>query len=292
MMATRTIAPAKINWTLEVLRRRGDGYHEVRSVMQTIDLHDDVRTEPAGSLTLHIEGPHTASDDDHTLAAARLLGEAAGRAPATAIAVRKRIPVGAGLGGGSSDAAAVLRALDRMWGLDIETERLARMAAAIGSDAPFFVYGGTALAEGRGERVTPLPEIARKWLLLVVPPLVLPNKTRRMYHALRPRDFSDGSHTRALADHIRGGKAPDDDDLYNAFEGAALESFAGLASYRESLLRAGARRVHLAGSGPALFAVFASEDSVREVAARLEAADASVLVASTLAAGEATAVEG
>ncbi len=291
-MAARTIAPAKINWTLEVLRHRGDGYHEVRSVMQTIDLHDDIGTEPATSLTLHIEGPHTASDDDHTLAAARLLGDAVGRAPAAAIAVRKRIPVGAGMGGGSSDAAAVLRALDRMWGLAIETERLARMAVAIGSDAPFFVYGGTALAEGRGEHVTPLPDVPPRWLLLVVPPLVMPNKTRRMYHALIPRDFSDGSRTRALADHIRRGKAPDDDDLYNAFEVAALRTFAGLASYRESLLQAGARRVHLAGSGPAMFAVFESEASAREVAGRLEAADANVLVASTLTAGEATAVEG
>ncbi len=104
----------------------------------------------------------------------------------------------AGLGGGSSDAAAALRGLDELWRLGRGDARLAEMGTEIGSDVAFFVHGGTALAEGRGERVTPLPDISPVWLVLLVPHFRLPAKTRRMYDALTPADFSDGSRTEAL----------------------------------------------------------------------------------------------
>ena len=287
----RLIAPAKVNWTLEVLGRRDDGYHEVRTVMQTIDLCDELELGPAGALALSVEGSHLPAEDDLALRAARLLAEAAGRRPEVAISLRKRIPSAAGLGGGSSDAAAVLRGLDRLWGLGLGPERLAELGARLGSDVPFFVHGGTALAEGRGERITPLPEAPEVWMVLVAPPFKLPDKTRRMYGALTPADFRDGARTSALANRLRQGGPIDDEWLHNAFERAAYQTFEGLAAYRDALLAAGARRAHLAGSGPALFALAADEAEARAIAKRLQPSDATAFVARTLTAGEALRVE-
>lgn len=287
----RTIAPAKINWTLEVLGKRPDGYHEIRSVMQTIDLCDEITLEVADALSLDMTGAHSASDDDHTLAAARLLGRATGKDLPARIHAGKRIPVGAGLGGGSSDAAAVLRGLDRLWELGLHREGLAPVAGEIGADVTFFLSGGTALAEGRGERITPLPDAPFAWLIVVAPPIRIPEKTKRMYEALRATDFSDGRRTEALAERLRQGERVRGEDLFNAFERVAYETFAGLASHRDKLRDAGAKRVQVAGAGPAVFAVSDSREEADGVAGGLAGSEARVFVARTLGAAEATRVE-
>ncbi len=292
MTGVRLPAPAKVNWTLEVLGRRPDGYHEVRTVLQTIDLCDEVRLEPADALRLDVRGPHEPAEDDLALRAARLLAEASGRAPAVSTSLTKRIPAAAGLGGGSSDAAAVLRGLDLLWHLRMGPERLAGLAAHLGSDVPFFLCGGTALAVGRGERMTPLPDVPRAWLVLLVPPFTLPGKTRRMYEALRTADFSDGAPTAALVSRIEAGEPIDSGRLFNAFERAAFALFEELGAYRDALLEAGAERVHLAGSGPALFALAGGEAEARVVGERLKAEGGRVFVARTLTAAEALAAEG
>ena len=204
----------------------------------------------------------------------------------------KRIPVSAGLGGGSSDAAAALRGLNEFWRLGYGDARLAEMAGEIGSDVAFFVYGGTALAEGRGERVTPLQDIPPVWLVLLAPPLRLPEKTRRMYDALAPADFSDGSRTEALLRRLQGGLPIADSDLHNVFERAAYEVFGGLDAYRDALLAAGARRAHLAGSGPALFALGPDEATARAVHDRLKPPGGQKMLVRTLTATEARAMEG
>ncbi|HEU4759755.1 MAG TPA: 4-(cytidine 5'-diphospho)-2-C-methyl-D-erythritol kinase [Dehalococcoidia bacterium] len=291
MSDLRVMAPAKINWTLEVLGPRRDGFHEVRTVLQTIDLCDEVRLAPAEALSLSVEGPHEAREDDLALRAAALLAEAAGRAPSASIRLAKRIPAAAGLGGGSSDAAAVLRGLDRLWGPGLGHERLAELAATLGSDVPFFVYGGTALAEGRGERVTPLPDVPPVWLIVLVPPFTLPEKTRRLYQALTAADFSDGARTAALARRIEAGEAIDGECLHNAFEPAAFATFPELGAYRDALLAAGARRVRVAGSGPALFVVAPTEAEARALHERLRAPGGVAFAARTLTAAEAVAVE-
>ena len=294
----RLYAPAKINWTLEVLGRREDGYHEVRTVMQTLDLCDTVDTVLSREFKLEVEGPHEPSEDDLVLRAAAFLGEGGGRG--ARIRVGKRIPVAAGLGGGSSDAAAALRGLNELWELGRSEARLAEIGARLGSDVAFFLHGGTALAEGRGERVTPLPDPPPTWLVLLAPPFTLPEKTTRMYAALTPADFSDGSRTDALVGRIREGRAVDGGGLRNVFERAAYEAFEGLHAYRDALLAAGARRVHLAGSGPALFALGPGEEEARAVHERLRPpggqaprrAPVWALVARTLTAAEALRREG
>jgi 4-diphosphocytidyl-2-C-methyl-D-erythritol kinase len=264
----RLYAPAKINWTLEVLGRPPEAdYHEVRTVIQTVEPCDALDVAPADGLEMEVEGVLEPLEDDLVLRAAALLGGGGGGG--ASICLSKRIPLAAGLGGGSSDAAATLRALNELWRLGYADAQLAGMGAGIGSDVAFFVYGGTALAEGRGERVTPLPDVPPTWLVLVVPPFRLPEKTRRMYSALTLADFTDGSRTEALLRRLRQGRPIADEGLYNAFERAAYDVFEGLHAYRDALLAAGARRVHLAGSGPALFALGPEEEAARAVYDRL-----------------------
>ncbi len=280
----RLYAPAKINWTLEVLGRRDDGYHEVRTVLQTVGPCDTLQITPGRELEFTVEGRHGVSEDDLVLLAASLLGQ--GSARGANISLSKRIPVAAGLGGGSSDAAAALRGLNELWGLGHSDTGLAEVAAGLGSDVAFFLRGGSALAEGRGERVTSLPDAPAAWLVLLVPPYRVPEKTKRMYAALTPADFSDGSRTDALVRGIREGRSVDDGSLCNTFERAAYDLFEGLGACRDALMAAGARRVHLAGSGPALFALGPGEEAARAVHARLRAPGGEALVVRTLTAAE------
>jgi 4-diphosphocytidyl-2-C-methyl-D-erythritol kinase len=284
----RLCAPAKINWTLEVLGRRDDGYHEVRSLMQTVGLCDALEFTAADRLMLEVEGEHQPSQDDLVLRAAALLG---GGARGAHIHLSKHVPVAAGLGGGSSDAAAALRGLNELWRLGCGDAQLVEMAAGVGSDVAFFIHGGTALAEGRGELVTPLPDVAPVWLVLLVPPFRLPEKTMRMYAALTPADFTDGAPTGALLRRLHRRLAIADADLCSAFQRVAYEVFQGLDAYRDALLAAGARRVHLAGSGPALFALGPEEGTARAVHARLRPPGGQALVVRTLTAAEARVVE-
>jgi 4-diphosphocytidyl-2-C-methyl-D-erythritol kinase len=282
--------PAKINWMLEVLGHREDGYHEVRTVMQAIDLCDTLEFAAGEGVGLEVEGPHEVTEDDLVLRAAALLDGGDGRG--ARVRLTKRVPVAAGLGGGSSDAAAALRGLNELWGLGRSPDALAQMAASLGSDVPFFLASGTALAEGRGERVMPLPDAKRAWLVLLAPPLAMADKTRRMYAALIPSDFSDGARTEACVAAIREGRSPADGDLYNAFERAAYQVFDGLDAYREALLAAGAARVHVAGAGPALFALAADEPSARAMLSRLRPLGGRAFAARTLTAAESLRREG
>ncbi len=291
-MIVRTVAPAKINWTLEVLGWREDGYHEIRTVMQTIDLCDELTLAPAETLKLEVEGECAPSRDDDALQAARALAQAAGWELPTRIRMRKRIPLRSGLGGGSSDAAAVLRGLNALYDLGFDTARLADVAAAVGSDCPFFAYGGTALAEGRGERVTVLPDLPQMWLLVAVPPLSLEDKTKRMYGSLQPADFTDGSHTTAFLERMWNGDKEETAQLFNVFERAAFRMFAGLDFYRDALLRAGVQSVHLDGAGPGLFSLCESRRQAEGVKSGLRLPGASVFVARTLRAAQATLING
>jgi len=286
----KTVAPAKINWTLEVLGRRDDGYHEIRSVMQTIDLRDELLAEASEGSSFETTEGSPLPDDDLIPRAARALEERVdGRLPVR-IRVEKQIPVASGLGGGSSNAAAVLRTLERMWELGMSQERLAEVAAGIGSDAPFFLSGGTALAEGRGECVRPLPDAPTAWLVLLAPPIKIPEKTRQLYQALKAGDFGDGSYGEALTQRLQRGESIREDALYNVFERVANDTFEGLEMYRDALLTAGAEAAHLAGAGPALFALVESEAAAKGLAERVQAQGAKVIVTRTLTAREATAI--
>lgn len=160
-------APAKVNLTLEVLGRRPDGYHEIGSIIQAIGLYDVLTMEPAQGL--EVEPEMIAGEENMVMKAARLLKDATGTLQGARLRLTKSIPVRMGLGGGSSDAAATLTGLNRLWGLGLSRERLLPLALALGSDVPFFVHGSTALVEGRGETVTPLPSPPLKKVVLLCP---------------------------------------------------------------------------------------------------------------------------
>ena len=158
-MVIRLQAPAKINLTLEVLGRRADGYHEVRTVLAAVDIADELELSEADGLALTVEPEGAVPVEDNlVLRAAALLRDAAPAGAGAAIVLHKRIPVAGGLGGGSSDAAAALLGLRRLWDLDLSDRTLAELAALLGADVPFFLRGGTALAAGRGEQLTVLPQ--------------------------------------------------------------------------------------------------------------------------------------
>jgi len=169
----RASAPAKINLGLEIVARRADGYHDLRTVFQTVDLADDlyVRAAADGHLRLTVSGPEAVAggEDNLVLRAARALAARSGSKRGAELHLHKRIPAGGGLGGGSSDAAAALVALERLWGLDPDPELLRTLAVSLGADVPFFLMGGTARGEGRGEVLHRLPLMPAWGILLVLP---------------------------------------------------------------------------------------------------------------------------
>ena len=253
---------AKINLTFEVTGKRADGYHEIVSVMQAIDLCDVLTFEPRESLRLSCNVPELVSPNNLVFKAARLMQNVAGHHQGVAISLTKGIPLAGGLGGGSSDAAVVLQSLNELWKPGVSEEKLMELAAGLGSDVPFFCCGSTtALAQGRGDRVVALPHLPRAWIVLVVPAIRVTDKTRRMYARLDPSRFTDGRHASRVAGLIERGGNVVSESCYNAFDDLAYSFFPGLDRYRNALLAAGADGVHVAGAGPVLFTI--AEDRAR-----------------------------
>jgi len=247
-------AYAKINLTLEVLAKRPDGYHEVASILQAVSLADTLTFEPNERLDFHCDVPTLQSPDNLVLQAARLLQETSGCKKGSVIHLTKKIPIAAGLGSGATDAAAALVGLNRLWELHLSLERLVELASKLGSDVAFFLHGGTALAKGRGEEITPLPAPPELWLVLLNPAIEpVPNKTAQLYSRLNPSHYTSGEHTRKLSTHLNHRGNIEDSFLFNVFEQVAFDFFPALPALRSTLLKAGAGSVHLAGSGPALF---------------------------------------
>ena len=252
-------AYAKINLTLDVLGYRADGYHDLATVMQTVDLYDTIclsATED-NRVQLVCTKPELSNDDNLAARAAHLVRQRLAIRQGVLIELHKRIPMAAGLGGGSSDAAAVLLALQQWWQLQISPSDLLDMASSLGSDVPFFLTGGLALCEGRGERVTALssnwPRTMR-WLLLLKP--VISVSTAAVFRNLPASDYTDGIRSRAVCKALTAGQTPELEDLHNCLERSVLETYQEVAHSRADLLQAGAPFVRLSGTGPTLFAPF------------------------------------
>lgn len=265
----RTVAPAKINWTLEVLGRRSDGFHEIRTILQTVDFGDHLSLRPASAFELSIEGPEAGAltpDDNLVTRALQAFPSQLERQP-VAVLLRKSTPAAAGLGGGSSDAAAAIRLAQRLW-KSPEDEGAYMAAAALGADVPFFLRGGVQLGSGRGEILTALPTPPSVRLVIATPPIFVEQKTARLYAALKPAHFSDGAATVRLAQRIRQGDVPRDEDYVNVFDRVADAVFPRLSEYRQVLERVMGTRPMLAGAGPSLFAIFAPKDVGEELERR------------------------
>jgi 4-diphosphocytidyl-2-C-methyl-D-erythritol kinase len=199
------------------------------------------------------------------------------------ISVAKRIPIVAGLGGDSSNAAATLKGLNQLWNLGLSREILLELAAKLGSDVPFFLDGGTALMEDRGERITPLPPLPETWLVLMIPDVPPPaNKTAQLYTSLKDNHYTDGQITERLLKEIRDGEQLRPDLLFNTFENVAFESYPGLGVYRDHILKIWATNVHLAGSGPALFSLVKSKAEGEELMERVQGQGMQLVLTHTL----------
>lgn len=292
----RAVAPAKVNLALEVLGRRGDGYHDIATVMSTLDLADDVRVWPHDRLEVTYVGPHARGllghPTDLAARAVEAMAQAADRTPHVRVEVTKRIPHPAGLGGGSSDAAAVIRGLNAMWGLGWSTDRLTEVAASIGSDVPFFIHGGIAHCSGRGERVEPLRDMVELRLLVLVPPIgPTEAKTAQRYAALWRSDFTSGEHAERLAHRVARGAPPPARDLFNVFESVVERSDTELTAHLAAYRAAGAPSLHLCGSGPAAYLLVAERAKLVELRHTFRDAGAEVIETRTLHRGPALRLE-
>lgn len=271
---------AKINLSLEVLGKRADGFHDLVSIMQTVSVCDDLTFAPAEEVTFTCSQPELTRPSNLVVRAANLLRQVGGVSAGCSIHLEKHIPHAAGLGGGSSDAAATLRALVNLWALAVPEDELGRLAAQLGSDVPFFLHRGTALVEGRGERVTPLPDPPTCWYLLAKPPIQVP--TAEIFARLQRTGWSDGTRTHALASHLRqGGQVqfgPNSlqDPLFSAYP-LAQDCFERMSQVSEG-------RAAVSGSGPTIVAWFSSQDEARRAATRLPDNQVALFVASSVAA--------
>ena len=272
-------AHAKINFNLKITGRRPDGYHLIESVVQAIDLHDTLTLEPSAAegILLEVDDPRLPGGPENLVwkAAHAIQSRSAGPACGVLIRLEKRIPSGAGLGGGSSDAAAALVGLRRLWNLDLSNQDLASLAASIGSDVPFFLTGGTALITGTGTEVHPLPDRSGFEILIVFPGV--PISTREVYGRVvvpltsalkissmaRFRPTPRDNLTKEVETWVRAG---------NDLEPYACALCPAIGMIKDRLQAAGASAAAMTGSGSAVFGVFRSPAATERALADLSPA--------------------
>lgn len=262
-------ACAKLNLSLDVLSRREDGYHDLRMVMQTVALSDRLTLKKTAGEGVRVSTDlHYLPDDERNLAAIafRRFQESTGWSdPGWSIRIEKHIPVCAGMGGGSADAAAVLRALNRISGLELPLARLAQIGEKVGSDVPYCVLGGTALAEGKGERLTVLPPMPDCFIVICKPPF--PISTPELFGSIdckriRCRPDTEGILS-ALQNADLDGVAR---RLYNVFEDVLTDRRgAEIAEIKCEMVSGGALGAAMSGTGPTVFGLFREEDRARNV---------------------------
>ncbi len=265
-------AHAKINLFLDVLGKRSDGYHEVNMVMQTLELADEIELSPSARLVLETDCEQLPVDEGNiAFRAAELMAKEAGRPASVKINIKKRIPLAAGLAGGSSDAAAVLRGLNGLWQLGWPVEKLKDLAAELGSDVPFCITGGTALATGRGEKIEQLPDCPEMTVVLACPDIevstawVYRNFSRGL--VLDPPDIEEtlaaigGEDIRRLAD-----------SLHNVLELVTIKEYPMIQDIKIAMLGAGSSACLMSGSGPSVFALAAGEEQANLMAEKVQKA--------------------
>ncbi|KXG08271.1 4-(cytidine 5'-diphospho)-2-C-methyl-D-erythritol kinase [Anoxybacillus rupiensis] len=259
-------APAKINLSLDVLHKRPDGYHEVKMVMTTIDLADRIELVPLASDTIKIVSHNRFVPDDHrnlAYQAAKLLKETFGIRKGVAISIAKAIPVAAGLAGGSSDAAATLRGLNKLWRLGLTLDELAELGAKIGSDVSFCVYGGTAIATGRGEKIEHIPAPPPCWVILAKPAIGV--STAEVYRSLNVNTIEHPD----VDGMVQAIKHQDYEGICslvgNVLEDVTLKKYPEVAHIKEQMKRFGADAVLMSGSGPTVFGLVQYDSRLQRI---------------------------
>jgi 4-diphosphocytidyl-2-C-methyl-D-erythritol kinase len=253
---------AKINWTLDILGKRPDGYHELRTLLQTVSVADELTFELADrGVEIHCDHPEVPRDETNLVhRAAKLFGDFAGTDKGVRIEILKRLPVAAGIGGGSSNAAVTLLALQKLWEVPVAPRDLFRLGAKLGADVPFFFIGGTCLGVGRGDEIYSLADVNEEFLLLVNPGVAVP--TREVYAGL-PLELTNPGAVIKMPLSLEAAYAaimrPSEPiPLRNDLEDPVFARLPLLIEIKQRLKRAGARGVLMSGSGSTIFAIFDS----------------------------------
>ncbi|MFD2706376.1 4-(cytidine 5'-diphospho)-2-C-methyl-D-erythritol kinase [Salibacterium lacus] len=259
-------APAKINLSLDVLGKRDDGYHEVKMIMTQVDLSDrlDMQRREDGLINVEMsEGFLPADSRNLAYQAAVLLKQHCGTKMGASIYIYKKIPVAAGLAGGSSDAAAALRGLNKLWELGLSLEELADLGAELGSDVPFCVHGGTALATGRGECIEKIPDPPSCWVVLAKPPVGV--STGDIYKRMRAEDISSTSADAMNAAVHDFNYSAICRSLHNALEQVTLPMYPEIRQIKERMKASGVDAALMSGSGPTVFGLVKKEAKLHRV---------------------------
>lgn len=263
---------AKVNLYLDVLNRRRDGFHDIETIFQTVSLCDELTVAPAGTLTLTCSNPNLETGPGNLVwRAATLLREVTGCTAGAALHLEKKIPLAAGLAGGSGDAAATLIGLNGLWDLGLTARRLARLALRLGSDVPYCLHGGTVAARGRGEQMADLPALPRTWMVLVHPDREIsaaeayghPGLVRN----LEPRFAGWTRGLRAARWALLKGQTAS--VVRNTLADPLIAQYPELGEIRESLKRLGCAAAAVSGSGPTVFGLCAGEEEAHRVAKAL-----------------------
>jgi len=281
----RLNAYAKVNLSLDVLGRRPDGYHEVETVLHTVELHDTVvLREVEGGVRVVCDHRRVPTDEQNLVfRTAQLLRETYGVARGVEVEIRKRIPPASGLGGGSSDAAVTLLGLAQMWKLRLDHGQLVDLASRVGSDVPFFLVGGAALATGRGERLRFLPTLPTTWVVLACPEVEV--STAWAYAQLDLAAVTRRPDTQRVVAALRSEDvAAVARELCNVFEPVVSARYPQVQEWKRRLLDAGALGASMTGTGPAVFGLFSGEAEARRAWEALQGApDAHVILTRTFA---------
>ncbi|MBP1153475.1 MULTISPECIES: 4-(cytidine 5'-diphospho)-2-C-methyl-D-erythritol kinase [unclassified Paenibacillus] len=260
-------ASAKINLSLDVLYKREDGYHEVEMVMTMVDLADRIEMQelPRDTIIISSQAGYIPLDEKNlAFQAARLIKDRYGVRQGVYIHLDKKIPVAAGLAGGSSDAAATLRGLNRLWRLGIGMKELQKLGEELGSDVPFCVTGGTAIARGRGEKLEPIESPPQCWVILAKPPINV--STSEIYGKLQASAIRKHPSTAGVLEAIREKRFEQlCGELGNVLEEVTLDLYPEVRQLKEVMMRLGAEGVLMSGSGPTVFGLVSKEAKVPRI---------------------------
>ena len=245
-------SPAKINLTLEILNRRKNGYHNISTIIQSINMFDLITYEHYKEILVSSNIKELNSETNLVIKAAKLIKNKFKINHGIKINLTKNIPLASGLGGGSSNAATTLLALNTIWGLNLNLSKLVPLAESLGSDVPFFLSKGTALISGSGGQIEQLPDIEPMLFLLLHNDIKFPNKTHSMYKSVSLGEYTNGELTNKLAAMIKTSGQVTAINLFNCFDKIAMKKSSEFNKYSKILQQLGLNEYHLAGSGPTI----------------------------------------
>ncbi len=265
-------AYAKINIGLDVLRRRADGYHEVKMIMQTVDIYDElvIEKKQQGGIELRTDNKELPSDSGNLVyKAADMLLREKGISEGVRITLTKRIPIAAGMAGGSADAAATLRGLNELFGMGYSVRRLQELGVRLGADIPYCIVGGTMLSEGIGEILTPLPAPPECFLLIAKPDIDV--STGYVYGNLHADRLVSHPDIEGMADALKSGSIQGiTDRLGNVLETVTAREYPVIGQLKELMRMQGAENALMSGSGPTVFGIFKQRKTAQQAAAAVE----------------------